>query len=70
MNMEYGLEKILMTNTYSPRLVVAPGEWEACEMLTMMTTNLHLINKFPEMIDAIYNCRTVGGFSTDRFCRG
>ena len=26
MNMEYGLEKILMTNTDSPRLVVAPGE--------------------------------------------
>ena len=31
-------------------------------MLTMMTTNLHQINGFPEMIDAIYNCRTVGDF--------
>ena len=62
MNMEYGLEKILMTNTDSPRLVVAMGEWDASEMLTMMTTNLRQINGFPEMIDAIYNCRTVGDF--------
>ena len=62
MNMEYGLEKILMTNTHSPRLVVAMGEWDASEMLTMMTTNLRQINGFPEMIDTIYNCRTVGDF--------
>ena len=51
-----------MTNTDSPRLVVAPGEWDASEMLTMMTTNLRQINGFPEMIDTIYNCRTVGDF--------
>ena len=31
-------------------------------MLTMMTTNLHQINGFREMIDAIYDCRTVGDF--------
>ena len=60
--MEYGLEKILMTNTDSPRLVVAPGEWYASEMLAMMTTNIRQINGFPEMIDAIYKCRTVGDF--------
>ena len=51
-----------MTNTDYPRLVVAPGEWDASEMLTMMTTNLSQINGFPEIIDAIYNCRTVGDF--------
>ena len=27
-----------------------------------MTTNLRQLNGFTEMIDAIYNCRTVGGF--------
>ena len=31
-------------------------------MLTMMTTDLRQMNGFTEMIDAIYNCRTVGGF--------
>ena len=31
-------------------------------MLTMMTTELRQMNGFTEMIDAIYNCRTVGGF--------
>ena len=31
-------------------------------MLTMMTTDLRQLNGFTEMIGAIYNCRTVGGF--------
>ena len=62
-NTEYGHERIMMTNTDSPRLVaVTPGEWYASEMLTMMTTDLRQLNGFTEMIGAIYNCRTVGFF--------
>ena len=39
MNTEYGHERIMMTNTDSPRLAVIPGgEWYTSEMLTMMTT--------------------------------
>ena len=62
MNTEYGHERIMTTNTDSPRLAVTPGEWYASEMLTMMTTDLRQLNGFTEMIGAIYNCRTVGGF--------
>ena len=60
MNTEYGHERIMTTNTDSPRLAVTPGEWYASEMLTMMTTDLRQLNGFTEMIDAIDNCRTVG----------
>ena len=62
MNTEYGLDKIMMTNTDSPRLAVTPGEWYASEMLTMMTTNLRQMNGFPEMIDAIINAEQWGVF--------
>ena len=62
MNTEYGHERIMTINTDSPRLAVTPGEWYASEMLTMMTTELRQTNGFTEMIDTIYNCRTVGGF--------
>ena len=62
MNTEYGHERIMTTNTDSPRLAGIPGERYASEMLTMMTTELRQMNGFTEMIDAIYNCRTVGGF--------
>ena len=62
MNTEYGHERIMMTNTDSPRLAVTPGEWCASEMLTMMTTDVLQLNGFTEMIGAIHNCRTVGGF--------
>ena len=62
MNTEYGHERIMMTNTDSPRLAVTPGEWYASEMLTMMKTDLRQLNGFTEMIGTIYNCRTVGGF--------
>ena len=27
MNTEYGLDRIMMTNTHSPRLAVTPVEW-------------------------------------------
>ena len=60
-NTEYGHERIMMTTTDSPRLAVTPGEWYASEMLTMIT-DLCQLNGFTEMIGAIYNCRTVGGF--------
>ena len=60
MNTEYGLDKIMMTNTDSPRLAVTLGEWYASEMLTMMTTDLRRKIGFPEMVDAIYNCRIMG----------
>ena len=63
MNTESGLDKIMMTNyTGLSRLAVTPGEWYASEMFTMMTTDPRQMNGVPEMIDAIYNCRTVGGF--------
>ena len=62
MNTEYGHERIMMTDTDSPRLAVTLGEWYTSEMLTMITTDLRQLNGFTEMIGAIYNCRTVGGF--------
>ena len=62
MNTDYGHEGIMTTHADSPRLAVTPGKWYASEMLTMMTTDLRQMNGFTEMIDAIYNCRTVGGF--------
>ena len=40
MNTEYGLDRIMMTNTDSPRLAVTPGEWYASDMFTMMRTDL------------------------------
>ena len=61
-NTEYGLDGIMMTNTDSPRLAVTPGEWYASEMLAMMRTDLRQINGSTEVIGAMYDCRTVGGF--------
>ena len=51
-----------MTNTDSPRLAVTPGEWYPSDMLTTMRTDLHQMNGFPEVIGAMYVCRTVWGF--------
>ena len=31
-NTEYGLDRIMMMNTESPRLAVTPGEWYASDM--------------------------------------
>ena len=62
MNTEYGLYKIIMTNTDSPRLAVTPGEWYASDMLTSMRRDLRQKNGMPEVIGAMYDCRTVWGF--------
>ena len=62
MNTEYGLDRSMMTNTDSPRLAVTPGEWYASDMFTMMTTDLRQMNGFTEMLGAMCDCRTVGGF--------
>ena len=62
MNTEYGLDQIMMTNTDSPRLAVTPGEWYASDMLTTMRPDLRQINGIPEVIGAMYDCRTVWVF--------
>ena len=62
MNTEYGLDRIMMTNTDSPRLAVTAGEWYVSDMLTTMKTDLRQMNGIPEVIGAMYVCRTVWGF--------
>ena len=62
MNTEYGLDKVMMTNTDSPWLAVTPGEWYVSDMLTTMRTDLSQMNGIPELIGAMYDCRTVWGF--------
>ena len=62
MNTEYGLDMIMMANTDSPRLAITPGEWYASDMLTTMRTDLRQMNGIPEVIGALYDCRTVWGF--------
>ena len=62
MNTEYGLDKIMMTNTDSPRLAVTTGEWCASNILTTMRTDLRQMNGIPEVIGGMYDCRTVWGF--------
>ena len=51
-----------MTNTDSPRLAVTPGEWYASDMLKTMRTDMRQMNGIPEVIGAMYDCRTVWGF--------
>ena len=62
MNTEYGLDRIMMTNSDSLRLAVTPGEWYASDMLTTMRSDLRRMNGIPEVIGAMYVCRTVWGF--------
>ena len=62
MNKENGLYTIKMTKTNSPRLAVTPGEWYASDMLTQIRRDLRQINGIPEVIGAMYDCRTVWGF--------
>ena len=62
LNTEYGLDRIMMTNSDSPWLAVTPGEWYASNMLTTMRTDLRQMNGIPEVIGAMYVCRTVWGF--------
>ena len=62
MNTEYGVDRIMMTNTDSPWLAVTPGEWYASDIFTTMRTDLRQMNGIPEVIGAMYVCRTVWGF--------
>ena len=62
MNTEYGLDKIMMTNTDSPRLAVTPGEWYASDMPTPMRRDLRQMYGMPEVIGTMYDCKTVWGF--------
>ena len=62
MNTKYGLDRIMMTNTDSHRLAITPGEWYASDMLTTMRIDLRQMNGIPEVIGAMYVCRTVWGF--------
>ena len=61
MNMAYGLDQSLMTNTDSPRLAVTPGEWYASETIRMIRTDLRQINGFTRIIGAMCDCWTVWG---------
>ena len=62
MNTENGLDTIKMTKTDSPRLALTPGEWYASDMLTLIRRDLRQVNGIPEVIGAMYDCRTVWGF--------
>ena len=62
MNTDNGLDTIKMTKTDSPRLAVTPGEWYASDMLTQIRRDLRQTNVIPEVIGAMYDCRTVWGF--------
>ena len=62
MNMEYGRDRIMMTNKESPRLEVTPGEWYASDILATMSTDLRQMNGNPDVIGAMKDCRTVWGF--------
>ena len=61
MNTENGLDTIKMTETDSPRSAVTPGEWYASDMLTQIRRDLRQIYVIPEVIGAMYDCRTVWG---------
>ena len=56
--MEYGLDQLMMTNMDSPRLAVTPGEWYANDMLTPLSSDLCQMNGIPEVMGAMYDCRT------------
>ena len=57
-----GLDRIMMTNTESPRLAVTPGEWYTIDMLATMSTDLRQMNGIPEVTGAMNDCRTVWAF--------
>ena len=63
MNMEYGLEKILMTNTDSPRLAVTPGEWYASDAIWVIRTDLRQMNGFTQMMVAMCDYTTAEVFT-------
>ena len=56
---EYGLDQLnMMTNMDSPRLTVTPGEWYASDTLTPLSRDLRQMDGIPEVMGAIYDCRT------------
>ena len=61
-NAEYGHVRIMMTNSDYPQFAVTPGEWYTSDKLTMMRTDLLQMNGIPEVLGAMYVCRTVWGF--------
>ena len=62
MNTEYGLDRLMLTNMDSPRLAVTPGEWYASDMLTPLSRDLRQMDGIPEVMGAIYDCRTEWDF--------
>ena len=48
----------MMTNMDSPRLAVTPGEWYASDTLTPLSRDLRQMNGIPEVMGAMYDCRT------------
>ena len=68
MNTEYGLDQLMMTNMDSPRLVVTLGEWYVSDTLTPLSRDLRQMNGIPEIMGAMYDCRT--GWDFPKFDHG
>ena len=47
-----------MTNIDSPWLAATPGEWYTSETLTPLSHELRRMNGIPEVMGAMYDCRT------------
>ena len=62
MNTEYGLDRIMMTNTDSPQLAVILGEWYASDILVTTSTDLRQTHGIPDVIGTMNDCRTAWGF--------
>ena len=62
MNMENGLGRSLMTNTFYPRLAVTPGEWYASETIWMIITDLRQASGFAKIMGAMCDHKTVEFF--------
>ena len=48
----------MMTNMDSPRLAITPGEWHASDTLTPLSHDLRQMDGNPEVMGAMYDCRT------------
>ena len=62
MNTECGFDQLMMTSVDSPRLAVTPGEWYASDTLTPLSCELRQMNGIPEVMGAMYDCRTGWNF--------
>ena len=58
MNTEYGLDQLMMTILDSPRLAVTLGEWYTSDTLTPLSRDLRQMDGIPEVMGAMYDCRT------------